>query len=58
MRNPGTTLRRLGAVLAGLVTLAVLSLGTDVALHASGCYPPWGEPMADALFLATAYRIL
>ena len=44
-------------MLAGLLTVVILSLGTDLALHASGIFPPWGEPMDDALFLlATAYR--
>ena len=51
--------RSIVAVLAGLVVIFVLSLGTDVALHAAGIYPPWGQTMADSLFaLATAYRIL
>jgi hypothetical protein len=55
--------RRIGrsvlAVLAGFVAIVVLSVGTDVALHASGIYPPWGTTMADSLFgLATAYRIV
>jgi hypothetical protein len=28
-------------------------------LHATGVFPPFGQPMADALFLlATAYRIV
>jgi len=37
----------------------VLSLGTDVVLHAVRVFPPWGQPMSDALFvLATAYRIV
>jgi hypothetical protein len=50
-------LRRIGAVLARLVAVIVLSLGTDLALHAAGIFPKIGEPMADALFLAaTAYR--
>jgi len=49
--------RSVGAVLAGLVTIVVVSIGTDVVLHATGVFPPWGEPMADSLFLlATAYR--
>jgi hypothetical protein len=53
------TLRRIGAVLAGLVAIIVLSVSTDAVLHASGVFPPWGEPMADALFLlATAYRTI
>jgi hypothetical protein len=51
--------RSIGAVLAGFVAIVVLSLGTDAALHASGVFPPWGQPMGDALFLlATAYRIV
>jgi hypothetical protein len=45
-------------VLAGFVVIFVLSLGTDAVLHATGIYPPWGQSMADPLFvLATAYRI-
>ena len=51
--------QRIGAVLAGVLALVVLSIGTDMALHATGVYPPFGQPMSDALFLlATAYRIL
>jgi hypothetical protein len=58
----GTPARRLGrsigAVLAGLVAIFVLHLGTDAIMHAAGVFPPWGQPMSDGLFgLATAYRI-
>lgn len=50
-------LRSAWALLAGFVVVVVLSLGTDVALHATGVFPPWGQPMSDALFLlATVYR--
>jgi len=50
-------LRSIVAVLAGVLAIIVLSIGTDMALHASGIYPPWGQRMADSLFvLATAYR--
>jgi len=53
------TWRGTGAVLAGLVAVVVLSLGTDQALHMLQVYPPWGQPMSDALFaLATGYRII
>jgi hypothetical protein len=53
-RNLG---RSLWALAAGFVVVVVLSLGTDVALHATGVFPPWGQPMGDGLFaLATAYR--
>jgi hypothetical protein len=47
------------AVLAGLATNVVLGVGIDQILHATGIYPPSGQPMSDSLFgLATAYRIL
>jgi multisubunit Na+/H+ antiporter MnhB subunit len=53
------TLRSIGAVVAGFVAVFVLSLGTDVVLHATGVFPPWEQPMSDALFLlATAYRTI
>ena len=56
-QHPRRILRSLGALFAGFVVVVVLSLGTDVALHATGVFPPWGQPMADGLFLlATAYR--
>ena len=46
------------AVLAGLAANVVLGLGIDQVLHATGIYPPWGQPMSDGLFgLATAYRL-
>jgi len=52
-----TGLRRVGAVLAGLVVIFVLSLGTDAVLHATGVFPPMGVRMSDALFvLASVYR--
>ena len=53
------TLRRVGAVFAGLLAIVVLSIATDMALQVTGVYPPFGQPMSDALFLlATAYRIV
>jgi drug/metabolite transporter (DMT)-like permease len=55
--RPRRIWRSLGALFAGFVLVVVLSLGTDVALHATRVFPPWGQPMADGLFLlATAYR--
>ena len=51
--------KSIGAVLAGMFATIVLSLGTDVVLHAAGTFPPWGQPMADGLLvLATAYRTI
>jgi hypothetical protein len=52
-------LRRIGAVFAGLLAVIVLSTATDIVLRATGVFPPWGQPMAGALFLlATAYRTI
>ena len=49
--------RSIGALFAGLVTVVILSLGTDLALHAAGIFPALGERMSDSLLLlATAYR--
>jgi hypothetical protein len=51
--------RSLAALLAGMLVGIVLSLGTDIVLHAMGVFPPWGESMAGfegALLLATVYR--
>lgn len=54
-----TPLRRSGAVFAGLLFIFVTSLGTDSLLHATGVFPPWGQPMSDRLFLlALAYRVV
>lgn len=51
--------RSIGALLAGFVTVVILSLGTDVVLHATGIFPPLGQHMSDALFLlATTYRLI
>ena len=53
------TLKGIGAVVAGFVVVVVLSLGTDVVLHAAGVFPPWDQRMSDALFLlATVYRTI
>jgi hypothetical protein len=50
-------LRRILSVFAGLVAVVILSVGTDMVLHALGVFPPEGQPMADGLFLlALAYR--
>jgi hypothetical protein len=53
------TWKSIGAVVAGFLAGAVLSVATDVVLHALGVYPPWGQSMTgyeSALLLATAYR--
>ncbi len=51
--------RSIGAVFAGLLAIVVLDNGFDFILHSSGIYPPFGQTMADGLFLlALAYRTL
>ncbi len=56
-RPPRRRWRSAGALLAGFVAVIVLSLGTDEVLHTTNVFPPWGQPMGDALFLlATVYR--
>ena len=56
---PRRVWRSTGAILAGIVVVIVLSLGTDQLFHTLQVYPPWGEPMAGALFvLATTYRVV
>ncbi len=52
-------LRSAGAVVAGLLVVIVITTATDALLHATGIFPPWGQPMSDSLFLlAFAYRIV
>jgi hypothetical protein len=52
------SLRSVAAMLAGLVAIIVLSLGTDAVLHALNVYPPWGQPMHETSLnvLALSYR--
>jgi hypothetical protein len=59
MNPPRHIGRSIGALFAGFLVGAGLSLGTDEILHVAAVFPPWGQPMSDALFLlATVYRIL
>jgi hypothetical protein len=46
-------------VVAGFLAVALLSIGTDIVMHAIGVFPPWNRPMSNGLFaLATAYRTI
>jgi len=57
--RPRRPLRSIGAVFAGLLFIFIVTTLVDVVLHATGVFPPWRQPMSDALFaLATAYRIV
>jgi len=52
-------LRSVGAVVAGLLFVIIITTATDALLHGAGIFPPWGQPMSDSLFvLAFAYRIV
>lgn len=49
--------RSILALFAGFVAGVVLSLGTDLGLHAVGLWPSLGQPMsAQLLLFATVYR--
>jgi hypothetical protein len=51
--------RSVGAVFAGILAIVVLDNGFDFILHSIGVYPPFGQTMADGLFLlALGYRTL
>ena len=52
--------RRVGAVLAGLVAIFAITTATDVVMHLSGVFPPLSAPpMSGRLFLlAFAYRLV
>ena len=57
--QPLQALRSVGAVLAGMLTGIILSLGTDELLHLAHVFPPWDQPASDALLLlATIYRTI
>jgi hypothetical protein len=59
-QRPRRLLRSFAAVLAGILVVFVLSLGTDQVMHALEIYPPWGEPMVGTglYILALSYRII
>lgn len=49
--------RSLLALLVGMLTGIILSVGTDVVLHVIGLFPALGEPVSSPLLaLATFYR--
>jgi hypothetical protein len=51
--------RSVVAVVAGFLVTALLSVGTDAVMHATGVFPPLGEPMTGGLFVwATVYRVV
>jgi hypothetical protein len=55
--RPRNLPRSMGALLAGMLAGAILSIATDIVLRRAGFFPPLGQVMADGLLLqATAYR--
>lgn len=51
--------RSVGALAAGFLAVVILSLGTDMVLHALKIFPPLGQTMSHQLFLlATIYRVV
>jgi hypothetical protein len=57
--TPRRILKSIGAVLAGALVGAALSLGTDLTLFAVKAFKPVGEQQSDSmLLLATTYRAL
>jgi hypothetical protein len=59
-RQPHRLLRSTWAVLAGILAVVVLSLGTDQVLHVLHVYPPWGDTMYEPSLnlLALSYRLV
>ena len=52
-------MRSVGAVVAGVVFVIVVTTLADVALHVAGVFPPMEQPIDDRLaLLATSYRIV
>lgn len=52
-------LRSVGAVIAGALIGILLSVGTDLVLHAAGLLPAPGQPASNpVLLLATVYRTI
>jgi hypothetical protein len=50
-------MKRTLAVIAGLITVIVLSTLTDMIMHATGVFPALGQAMSTSLWLlAIAYR--
>ena len=57
--QPRSIGRSILALFAGFVASVVLSLGTDLGLHAVGLWPSLGQPMSGQLLLvATVYRTI
>jgi hypothetical protein len=58
--QPRTTLRSIGAIVAGLVATAVLAAIADQILHWLGVFPPWGQVSYEPIpyMVAVLYRTI
>jgi hypothetical protein len=55
--TPRRSGRSIVAILAGFLAVVILSIATDILMHAIGLFPRIGQPMTDKpLALATVYR--
>ena len=51
--------KTIGAVVAGVIVIIVVTTLVDIVLHVAGVFPPMDQPISDALaVLATVYRIV
>lgn len=51
--------KSIGAVVAGVFFIVVVTSAVDVTLHVAGVFPPMDQPIDDRLaLLATSYRII
>lgn len=51
--------RSVWSVIAGILFVVGVTTGVDIVLHATGIFPPWGQPIDGAgAFLALSYRIV
>jgi hypothetical protein len=58
-KRPRRIVRRIGAVLAGLLFVVIITTATDALMRATGIFPSVGQAMADSHFLlAVAYRTI
>jgi hypothetical protein len=56
---PRRVLRSIGAVIVGILVGIILTVATDIVMHAIGVFPPWGQSMVGfdgPLLLARVYR--
>ncbi len=54
-----STLKSIGAVVAGVLTIIIVTTIVDIVLHVAHIYPAWDQPLTDALaLLASSYRFI